>query len=180
MKTKRTLIAVMILSMALLTACSTKKSADNSATSLDDLYQQENQVFADHEDVWNKVFGMMDKSTADPNGNYADYLADTIESNKESFTDDELKTLTADIEIIRKIEEQIAEIEKKNTGSDNTDQKNSSKDASPFKNFSGQDYDGNSVDESLFSKNAVTAVNAVGKTDDQTGDGARKTDGGES
>ena len=61
MKTKRTLIAVMILSMALLTACSTKESADNSTTSLDDLYQQENQVFADHEDVWNKVFGMMDK-----------------------------------------------------------------------------------------------------------------------
>ena len=29
-------------------------------------------------------------------------------------------------------------------------------------------------------KNAVTAVDAVGKTDDQTGDGARKTDGGES
>ena len=78
---------------------------------------------------------------------------------KESFTDDELKTLTADIEAIRKIEEQIAEIEKKNTGSDNTDQKNSSNDASPFKNFSGQDYDGNSVDESLFSKNAVTVIN---------------------
>ena len=76
-----------------------------------------------------------------------------------SFTDDELKTLTADIETIRKIEEQIAEIEKKNTGSDNTDQKNSSNDASPFKNFSGQDYDGNSVDESLFSKNAVTVIN---------------------
>ena len=102
---------------------------------------------------------MMSKSAADPNGNYADSLADTVESNKESFTDDELKTLTADIETIRKIEEQIAEIEKKNTGSDNTDQKNSSKGASPFKNFSGQDYDGNSVDESLFSKNAVTVIN---------------------
>ena len=56
---------------------------------------------------------MMSKSAADPNGNYADYLADTIESNKALFTDDELKTLTADIETIRKIEEQIAEIEKK-------------------------------------------------------------------
>ena len=102
---------------------------------------------------------MMSKSAADQNGNYADYLADTVESNKDSFTDDELKTLTADIETIRKIEEQIAEIEKKNTGSDNTDQKNSSNNASPFKNFSGQDYDGNSVDESLFSKNAVTVIN---------------------
>ena len=159
MKTKRTLIAVMILSMALLTACSTKESADNSATSLDDLYQQENQVFADHEDVWNKVFGMMDKTTADPNGNYADYLADTVESNKDSFTDDELKILTDDIETIRKIEDQIAEIESKNTASDTADQKNNSEDASPFKNFSGQDFDGNSVDESLFSDNAVTVVN---------------------
>ena len=44
---------------------------------------------------------MMSKSAADPNGNYADSLADTVESNKESFTDDELKTLTADIETIK-------------------------------------------------------------------------------
>ena len=159
MKTKRTFLSILTLCIALLfTACSGKgtagteksqntktesgsESADDSNSKLDNLYQQENQIFADQ------------------NGNYADYLADTVESNKDSFTDDELKTLTADIEIIRKIEEQIAEIEKKNTGSDNTDQKNSSNDASPFKNFSGQDYDGNSVDESLFSKNAVTVIN---------------------
>ena len=159
MKTKRTLIAVMILSMALLTACSTKESADNSATSLDDLYQQENQVFADHEDVWNKVFGMMDKTTADPNGNYADYLADTIESGKEAFTDDELKTLTDDMETIRNLEEQIAEMENENGASDTTSQENNAENVSPFKNFSGKDFDGNSVDESLFSDNAVTVLN---------------------
>ena len=176
MKTKRTVLSVLALCIALLfTACSGKetastestktkaesgsKSADDSNSKLDDLYQQENQIFADHEDVWNKVFGMMNKNDADPNGNYADSLAAAVESNKESFTDDELKTLTADIETIRKIEEQIAEIEKKNTESENTDQKSSSKEASPFKNFSGQDYDGNSVDESLFSKNAVTVIN---------------------
>lgn len=159
MKTKRTLIAVMILSMALLTACSTKKSADNSATSLDDLYQQENQVFADHEDVWNKVFGMMDKSTADPNGNYADYLADTIESGKEAFTDEELKTLTDDIETIRNLEEQIAEMENENAASDTTGQESDNENVSPFKNFSGLDFDGNPVDESLFSENAVTVLN---------------------
>lgn len=159
MKTKRTLIAVMILSMALLTACSTKESADNSATSLDDLYQQENQVFADHEDVWNKVFGMMDKTTADPNGNYADYLADTIESGKEAFTDEELKTLTDDMETIRNLEEQIAEMENENGASDTNGQENNAENVSPFKNFSGKDFDGNSVDESLFSENAVTVLN---------------------
>lgn len=159
MKTKRTLIAVMILSMALLTACSTKESADNSATSLDDLYQQENQVFADHEDVWNKVFGMMDKTTADPNGNYADYLADTIESGKEAFTDEELKTLTDDMETIRNLEEQIAEMENENAASDTIGQENNAENVSPFRNFSGMDFDGNSVDESLFSENAVTVLN---------------------
>ena len=134
------------------------ESTGASSTKLDDLYQQENQLFADHADVWNKVFGMMNKSTADPSGNYADYLAGTVESNKDSFTEDELKTLTDDIEAIRKIEEQIAEMAKEDTASDNTDQENNSEDASPFRNFSGQDFDGNSVDESLFSDNAVTVV----------------------
>ena len=66
---------------------STTEAVDNSNTKLDDLYQQENQIFADHQDVWNKVFGMMNKSSADPNGDYADYLASAVESNKESFTD---------------------------------------------------------------------------------------------
>ena len=177
MKTKRTLLSIITLCAALsLTACngsgasttensqkvrteSTTEAVDNSNTKLDDLYQQENQIFADHADVWNKAFGMMNKSNADPSGNYADYLAGTVESNKEAFTDDELKTLTDDIETIRQIEEQISEIENKNTGSESTDQKDSSEETSPFKSFSGKDFDGNSVDESLFSGNAVTVVN---------------------
>ncbi len=177
MKTKRTVISIFTLCTALLfTACSGKGTSNTDAsrdtqieagseasgssnTSLDDLYQQENQLFAEHEDAWNKAFGMMNKSTADPSGNYADYLAATVESNKDSFTDDELKTLTDDIETIRKIEEQIAAIEKDNTASDDASQKDNSDDTSPFRNFSGQDYDGNSVDESLFSGNAVTVVN---------------------
>ena len=186
MKNKKIFIPVFTLSVALLlTACGGKEAADTtktqttqteagtesvtgsdtetteaSGTKLDDLYQQENQIFADHEEVWNKVFGMMNKSTADPSGNYADYLADTVDSNKDSFSEDELKTLTDDIETIRKIEEQIAELENDNTTtSEDTDAKNDSEDASPFRDFSGQDYDGNTVDESLFSNNAVTVVN---------------------
>ena len=101
---------------------------------------------------------MMNKSDADPNGNYADYLAGTVESNKDSFTDDELKTLNEDIETIRKIEEQIAELENKNTSSDDN-KKDSSKASSVFSDFSGEDFDGNKVDDSLFSGNAVTVVN---------------------
>ena len=117
MKTKITFISVVTLSIALLlTSCSGKgtvsttepqnttaedstASADKSNTKLDDLYQQENRIFAEHKDIWDKLFGLMNKNTADSNGNYADYLADTAESNKDSFTDDEFKTLTDDIEL---------------------------------------------------------------------------------
>lgn len=176
MKTKVTFISIFTLCIVLsLTACSTKqsstsgsmdtqteagtKTSDKSNSRLDDLYQQENQFFADHADAWNKAFGMMNKGDADPSGDYADYLADTVKANKDSFTDDELKTLTNDIKKIRKIEKQIAEIEKKNTSSDDSSQEDSSKDSSPFRNFSGKDFDGNPVDESLFSGNAVTVVN---------------------
>ena len=175
MTTKKTFISIFTLCIALLfTACGTQDSAgtantkdsvtkagteasDNSNARLNDLYQQENQLFAKHEAVWNKAFGMMNKSNVDSNGNYADYLAGTVESNKASFTEAELKTLTEDIDTIRKIEEQIAEIENK-TASDNS-KKNNTETTSPFSNLSGKDFNGNPVDESLFSKNAVTVVN---------------------
>ena len=179
MKTKRSIITTLTLCVTLsLTACtgkepaktddtqnttmvsSTEQSTNDTDAKLNDLYQQENQIFADHEDVWNKAFGMMNKSTADPSGNYADYLAGVVESNKSAFTDDELKTLTADIETIRDIEKQIAEIENKNAASASSDtQDSSNSDASPFKNFSGKDFDGNAVDGSLFSNHAVTVIN---------------------
>ncbi len=179
MKTKRSIITTLTLCVTLsLTACtgkepaktddtqnttmvsSTEQSTNDTDAKLNDLYQQENQIFADHEDVWNKAFGMMNKSTADPSGNYADYLAGVVESNKSAFTDDELKTLTDDIETIRGIEKQIAEIENKNAASATSDtQDSSNSDASPFKNFSGKDFDGNAVDGSLFSNNAVTVIN---------------------
>lgn len=72
MKTKKTFIPIVTLCAALfLTACTGKGAATtekpqdsqteasteatgDSSTTLDDLYQQENQIFADHEDVWNK------------------------------------------------------------------------------------------------------------------------------
>ena len=68
------------------------------------------------------------------------------------------KTLNEDIETIRKIEEQIAELENKNTSSDDN-KKDSSNASSVFSDFSGEDFDGNKVDDSLFSGNAVTVVN---------------------
>ena len=59
----------------------------------------------------------------------------------------------------RKIEEQITEIESQNVVSDTFRRKNDSDDTAPFQNFSGKDFDGNAVDQNLFSGNAVTVIN---------------------
>ena len=166
MKTKKYLITMLTLCAALsLTACNgtaptAKEPVQNTGeadSTLDDLYQQENQLFADHKEVWDKVFGMMTKGDTDSDENYADYLANTVASNRETFTDDELSTLTKDIETIREIEEQIAKIEKSSSEAADTD--SVSDNTATFKNLSGKDFDGNDIDNSLFSKNAVTVMN---------------------
>ena len=138
-------------------------STDELNKKLDDLYQQENQLFADHKDAWDKAFGLMSKNTAGDamNENYADFLARTVESNKDSFSEEEYETLSKDIETIRGIEEEIAKLEKESAASESSDNASSKSDESTgvFKGFKGKDLDGNDVDDSLFAKNKVTVVN---------------------
>ena len=172
MKTRRTIIMILTLCVALsFTACTGKGDsgkADSASVSegtdktedlqakLDDLYQQENQIFEKHKEVWEKVFSKMPKTDAG-SGDYAEYLASTVEANKKSFTEDELKTLKEDIETIRGMEEQITEVENKLDASGASESEDD--DIIAFNNISGKDFDGNDVDESLFSKNAVTVMN---------------------
>ena len=138
-------------------------STDELNKKLDDLYQQENQLFADHKDAWDKVFGLMNKNTDGDamNENYADFLASTVESNKDSFSEEEYETLSKDIETIRGIEEEIAKLEKESAASESSDNASSKSDESTgvFKGFKGKDLNGNDVDDSLFAKNKVTVVN---------------------
>lgn len=172
MKTRKIIIMILTLCVALsFTACTGKGDsgkADSASVSegtdktedlqakLDDLYQQENQIFEKHKDVWEKVFSKMSKTDAG-SCDYADYLASTVEANKKSFTEDELKTLKEDIETIRGMEEQITEVENKLDVSGASESEDD--DIIAFNNISGKDFDGNDVDESLFSKNAVTVMN---------------------
>ena len=158
MKTRKTIIMILTLCVALsFTACTGKGDsgkADSASVSegtdktedlqakLDDLYQQENQIFEKHKDVWEKVFSKMSKTDAG-SGDYADYLASTVEANKKSF--------------IRGMEEQITEVENKLDASGASESEDD--DIIAFNNISGKDFDGNDVDESLFSKNAVTVMN---------------------
>ena len=138
-------------------------SNDELNKKLDDLYQQENQLFADHKDAWDKAFGLMNKNTDGDamNENYADFLASTVESNKDSFSEEEYETLSKDIETIRGIEEEIAKLEKESAASESSDNASSKSDESTgvFKGFKGKDLNGNDVDDSLFAKNKVTVVN---------------------
>ena len=138
-------------------------STDELNEKLNDLYQQENQLFAEHKDAWDKAFGLMSKSTAvdAKNENYADVLANTVESNKDSFSEEEYETLSKDIETIRGIEEEIAKLEKEIAASESSDSSSSKSDESTgvFQGFKGKDLDGNDVDDSLFAKNKVTVVN---------------------
>ena len=144
------------------TAATTKEdSSDDLNARLDALYQQENELFAEHQDAWNKFFGLMNKDAAasETDENYGDFLAKTVEANKDSFTEEELDILNKDIEQIRGIEEEIAKLEKEVSASDKSASDKSDSSSSVFSGFAGKDLDGNDVDESLFSKNAVTVVN---------------------
>lgn len=182
MKLKRVIVASLAISVLFaFTGCGSSSTTDNtkqesSSTTetgstdelnekLNDLYQQENQLFADHKDAWDKAFGLMSKSTAvdAKNENYADVLANTVESNKDSFSEEEYETLSKDIETIRGIEEEIAKLEKEIATSESSDSSSSKSDESTgvgvFRDFKGKDLDGNDVDDSLFAKNKVTVVN---------------------
>ena len=177
MKLKKVIAAFLAISVLFaFTGCGNSSSTDNTNTKQesssttetgsadelnkkrDDLYQQENQLFA-----WDKAFGLMNKNAAgdDKSGNYADTLASTVESNKDSFSEEEYKTLCKDIETIRGIEEEIAKLEKEIAASDSSDSSSSKSNESTavFKGFKGKDLDGNDVDDSLFAKNKVTVVN---------------------
>ena len=103
-------------------------------------YQQENQLFADHKDAWDKAFGLMNKNAAgdDKSGNYADTLASTVESNKDSFSKEEYETLCKDIETIRGIEEEIAKLEKEIAASDSSDSSSSKSNESSRRSFGGE------------------------------------------
>ena len=184
MKLKKVIAASLAISVLFaFTGCGSSSSTDNTNTKqesssttetgstdelnekLNDLYQQENQLFADHKDAWDKAFGLMSKSTAidAKNENYADVLANTVESNKDSFSEEEYETLSKDIETIRGIEEEIAKLEKEIATSESSDSSSSKSDESTgvgvFRDFKGKDLDGNDVDDSLFAKNKVTVVN---------------------
>ena len=198
MKTKKmTKLVTLLLALAMvfsLAACSSGKGKDkadgstdiaaliatepNSADEAAKLYQQlmqkENDILAANSELWNKVFLSANKNSTmiEDGTNYGDFLLATIESAKDGFSADELKTLKAGAEQIKEIEGKLTILEQKYPGcgtapgagdsvsAEEAGMTASGSDLMKFPSFQGKDLDGNDVDSSkLFAGNSVTVVN---------------------
>lgn len=116
----------------------------------------ENDIFAEHNTLWEKVFASMDKATPPASDDYASFLAATIDAIKEELSEEDLATLNADVEQIRKIEDKMTEVQ--STDSDTIFGSDISA-GEKFPAFEGTDFDGNAISDSIFSEHAVTLVN---------------------
>lgn len=152
-------------------------NADEAAELYTKLMQRENDILSSDNTPWEKVFNAANKDSAmiEDGSNYGDFLVKTIDSAKDEFTADELKTLKAGAQQIKEIEEKLESLEKKFPGCGTTPGAGESVDASAagmttdgdtsseaakFPSFMGKDLDGNEVNsDELFSRNKVTVMN---------------------
>jgi len=70
------------------------------------LFAKENEVFAKHQNLWDKVFAKIqkDKIPSEEQTSYPEFLKSQVEKTKEEFTEEELQILNDDIKEIEKIE----------------------------------------------------------------------------
>lgn len=134
---KITAIAACLIMALSLTACGSQTSqpgqegqssqpaqntqtADSSSVTEQNLLDEENKILSENQELWEKVFGAMDKNVTDSDlsKNYGEFLLDAIEKAKDQFTDEQYETLHAGAEKIRDIENQIAQLPQGDSASD--------------------------------------------------------------
>ena len=156
-------VTALLLSLTLafsLAACGQGASSASSASSSsaassaaaetkteEQLLAEENEILSANDALWEKVFASMDKNVTETtiSANYGDFLLSAVEKAKDQFSDEEYKTLTADAEKIRAIEEQIAALAPADEASSGA-----AAQGTAFPKFEGSDLEGNPVDNSLF------------------------------
>ena len=96
---------------ATVTSDKSTASADPAAA----LYEEENKIFAENSDTWNKLFSKIKKDEAEKNASkpYVEFLQEQLEAAKADFTEDEIKTITEGLVKIAEIEKKIEELRKK-------------------------------------------------------------------
>ena len=152
------------------------KTAEEALALHKELLERENALLSENAELWEKVFMAADKGmTIQEDGkNYGDFLLDTVEAEKEQFTDKEYEWLKESATEISNIENKLTELEEKypeimqkSTDGDMSMPAGSDTSTPPddgsmqkFPAFEGKDLDGNTVkSDELFSANAVTVVN---------------------
>lgn len=138
------------------TASSAASSAAAEGKTEEQLLAEENEILSANDALWEKVFSSMDKNVTETtlSTNYGDFLLSAVEKAKDQFSDEEYKTLTADAEKIRDIENQIAALAPAEDAASGA-----AAQGTAFPQFEGNDLEGNPVDNSLFAGNAFTVVN---------------------
>ena len=173
MKLKKFLTLALAFTLVLsLAACGSKNEPEDNTTDqtmtaeeldakIQDLAAQENAIIEENSDLWQKLFDALDgmRDELPQETNYGSYLLAGIELVKDQFTDDEVKTLTDGATKIRDLENEIQPLQEQYAALQPADDGNADTDAQAFPAFTGKDLDGNDVDSSLFSNNAVTVVN---------------------
>ena len=80
------------------------------------LLAEENNIFLQHKEIWAKLFAKIqkDKVQQDENTPYAEFLKAQIEKAKDSFSEEEWKTINEDLKKIEEIEAKIQKLNKQN------------------------------------------------------------------
>jgi len=138
------------------------ESADDINTQIKELSDKENAIISAHQDLWDTVFNSIDKKEAESSTeqNYGAFLETQLDKIKDQFSDEDLDKLNKDIEEIKKIEDQMADLVEQ-VGTEDAENTSSADTTSTsvFPALEAKDLDGNDVDSSIFSQNAVTVVN---------------------
>ena len=150
------------------------KTAEEALALHKELLERENAILSEKTELWEKVFMEADKGMIEDGKNYGDFLLDTVETEKEQFTDKEYEWLKESATEISNIENRLTELEEKYpeimqksmdgdmsmpAGSDTSTPPDDGS-MQKFPAFEGKDLDGNTVkSDELFSANAVTVVN---------------------
>ena len=134
-----------------------KPAVEEETKTEEELLAEENEILHENSELWEKVFASMNKNVSDDtlSSNYGEILLSAVESAKDQFSDEEYESLKKGAEKIREIEEKISALSADST----SEQPEADAQGNKFPSFEGKDFDGNSVDNSLFSNNAFTVVN---------------------
>lgn len=129
-----------------------------------ELHEKENAILQNHEELWKTFYASANENSTTyelkENFNYGEYLSEALEKLKDHFSDEDYQKLLEDAKQITQIEKKLQPLYAKHeelSASNNNDGSETS--ICKFPSFQGKDFEGNAVDNQLFSEHSVTVMN---------------------